>query len=115
MAFFAHHGCFNEEQAIGTQFVVDLHVDADVSRASDSDNIRDAVNYQTLYDIVKKEMDTPSHLLEHVAGRIARSTMEKMAKVEQVTVRVAKLNPPLGGQVQQSSVCITCKEKGAIA
>jgi dihydroneopterin aldolase len=115
MIFFAHPGCFDEEQVIGTQFAVDLHVEADLSKATSSDNIQDTLNYQQLYNLVQQEMSVPSRLLEHVAGRIAHSAVEKMPRIERITVKVAKLNPPLGGQVAASSVCITCEGKGALA
>ena len=33
MDFFAYHGCFTEEQIIGTHFIVDLHLETDTSQA----------------------------------------------------------------------------------
>jgi len=115
MTFYAHHGCFKEEQAIGTHFTVDVHLTADLSHATDSDKLSDTLNYQDVYNVVKAEMETPSHLLENVAGRIAAALTQKMEKIAQVSVKVAKLNPPLGGQVQASSVCITRNGQAALA
>ncbi len=115
MEFYAHHGCFAEEQKIGTRFTVDVHVAADLSRAAASDLLTDTLNYQEVYNIVRVEMERPSHLLEHVAGRIAAALTQKMEEVAQVTVKVSKLNPPLGGQVQASSVSLTRSGKAPIA
>ncbi len=115
MEFYAHHGCFAEEQKIGTHFTVDVHVDANLSRAAASDLITDTLNYQEIYSMVKEEMEQPSHLLEHVAGRIAMALTRKMEKIVRVTVKVYKHNPPLGGQVRNSSVCITREGKAALA
>jgi dihydroneopterin aldolase len=115
MQFYAHHGCFAEEQKIGTRFMVDVQLAADLSRAAASDELNDTLNYQEVYNIVKLEMEEPSHLLEHVAGRIATSLTQKMEKIAQLTVKVTKFNPPLGGQVQASSVSITRVGKSAIA
>jgi len=115
MEFYAHHGCFTEEQAVGTRFVVDVHLCADLSRAAASDAISDTLDYQSVYNVVRGEMEKPSHLLEHVAGRIVAALTQKMETIAQVTVKVTKLNPPLGGQVQASSVCLTRNGKAALA
>ena len=63
MEFYAYHGCFEEEQKIGTWFNVDLSLEVDTSKAEKSDNIEDTVNYQAVYQVVKEQMMIPSHLL----------------------------------------------------
>lgn len=104
MHFYAHHGCFAEERAIGTHFCVDLTLQTDTSRAEESDNIADTVNYLEVYHVVKREMERPSNLLEHVAHRVVEAVRKEFVGVESVTVKVYKLNPPLGGQME--SVCV---------
>ena len=102
MEFFAHHGCFEQERVIGNRFVVNLSVVTDSKKAAESDNINDAVNYQILYDIVAREMEIPSHLLEHVAGRILKSIRKVFPVIVSAEVSIDKLNPPLGGKVGSS-------------
>lgn len=104
MNFYAYHGCFAEEQAIGTRFKVDVVLATDTSKAQQSDNIQDTVNYLSVYQTVKREMMIPSHLLEHVADRIANAVMEEFSAVDSMSVKVSKLNPPLGGQMECVSV-----------
>ncbi|MCR5423413.1 MAG: dihydroneopterin aldolase [Bacteroidales bacterium] len=104
MEFYAFHGCFEEEQAIGTRFRVSLRLKVDTSRAQQSDNIADTVNYLEVYQVVKREMMVPSHLLEHVARRIGVAVQGAFPLVESLWVKVSKLNPPLGGQMESVSV-----------
>ena len=104
MRFYAHHGCFEQERAIGTHFRVDLTFSTDTSRAEVSDNIDDTVSYLDVYQMVKAEMIKPSNLLEHVARRIGETVLAQFAAVEDVKVKVYKLNPPLGGQMESVSV-----------
>lgn len=104
MRFYAHHGCFDQERAIGTHFVVDLQIDADTTRAERSDSIGDTVNYLEVYQVVKREMAEPSHLLEHVARRVGEAVMDGFQQIDNVTVKVCKMNPPLGGQMESVSV-----------
>jgi dihydroneopterin aldolase len=108
MEFFARHGCFSEEQAIGSRFLADVHMEVNVSRAAATDSVDDTVSYQSAYRVVEREMLVASKLLEHVAGRIADSLLRDFGSIARVTVKVAKLNPPLGGgAVRQSSVTLT--------
>ena len=104
MEFFSKHGCFEEERIIGNRFVVNLAVYGDFSAAAESDCLEDAVNYQTLYDIVKEEMDIPSHLLENVAQRTVTRIKKQFPVLEKITLTIDKINPPLGGKLYASSV-----------
>ncbi|MDY5969469.1 MAG: dihydroneopterin aldolase [Bacteroidales bacterium] len=104
MRFYAFHGCFDEEQRIGTRFRVDLSMQVDTAQAQRSDRLEDTVNYLSVYRTVKEQMETPSHLLEHVADRIGEAVLEGFPAVERLAVKVTKLNPPLGGQMEGVSV-----------
>ena len=109
MHFYAHHGCFEQERAIGTNFCVDLRFETDTSRAEQTDNIADTVSYLDVYQVVKREMAVPSNLLEHVARRICDAIMAQFLAVYAITTVVHKLNPPLGGQMESVSVEITVR------
>ena len=107
MEFFAHHGCVEEERIIGNKFIVNLWVECDCTKPSLTDDINDALNYQTLYDIVKVQMAHSSHLLEHVAGRILQQVKLQFPYIAAAQVRIDKLNPPLGGKVGSSRVTMS--------
>ncbi len=107
MRFYAFHGCFAEEQKIGTYFIVDVAFETNTSRAQRSDDIADTVSYLDVYRTVKREMMIPSHLLEHVGDRIAQAILNEYPAIESVSVKVSKMNPPLGGQLDSVTVEIT--------
>ncbi len=107
MKFYAHHGCFEQERAIGTHFKVDLALHTDTTRAEETDDINHTVNYLDVYQVVKKEFQNPSHLLEHVAHRVGEAVLTSFRQVEKVEIEVFKLNPPLGGQMDSVSVMLT--------
>ena len=99
MEFFAYHGCFKEEQIIGTKFIVDLFLETDTALAEKSDNLNDTVNYQTVYQVVKAEMETKSKLLEHVGRRVLTRIKKEFPTVIHARLKIKKLNPPLGGKM----------------
>lgn len=103
MEFFAFHGCFKEEQIIGTKFIVDLQIVADTSVSENSDHLRDTIDYVGLYQCIKLEMEQKSHLLEHLARRILNNVQTTFPSVESIKVKIAKINPPMGGKMQQVS------------
>ena len=105
MEFFAYHGCYKEEQIIGTKFIADLEMEFETSIAEYSDHLWDTINYQEVYKVVKREMDINAHLLESVARRILDAVMRSFPQVKSVQVKISKINPPLGGKVKQVS-CI---------
>ena len=95
-----------EETVIGSEYRVDLWVDADLTVASSSDDLKDTPDYVVLNQIVVEEMKVPSRLLEHVAQRIIDRIKLSFAGLERIRVRVSKINPPVGGVVQSVSVLL---------
>jgi len=104
---YAYHGYYAEEQKTGGNFVVNLEMDVDFEDAFDSDDLNDTYNYQLAYDVVVTEMKNNSALLEHIAFRIADKIIQESVKVKKITVKIEKMNPPLGGNVRSVGIEIT--------
>ncbi len=110
MEFYAYHGCFEEEQKIGNRFIVDIHAEADIRKASLSDDLSKTINYQELYKICKHEMEIPSKLIEHVAQRILVTIRNKLPLITYAKITIHKLNPPIGGKMESVSVSMNSDE-----
>jgi dihydroneopterin aldolase len=104
MEFFSYHGCFKEEQIIGTRFIVDVFLDTDTREAELTDDLHKTVNYQAVYGLVKEEMAVKSKLLEHVGRRILDRIRKEYPQVTACRMKISKMNPPIGGVVDR--VCI---------
>lgn len=104
---YANHGCLNEEALIGSWYRVDIEVDVDLTKSSISDDLEDTVDYVQLNHIVKEEMVIRSKLLEEVANRILDRFFLELKMITSATVSVAKLNPPIGGNVQEVVIILT--------
>jgi len=107
MEFYSFHGHFKEERIVGNRFLLDLTIETDMKIPSATDNLNDAVNYQRVYEIVKQQMEIKSHLLEHIAGRILDALYDEMEGITKATVKVSKMNPPMGGKIGSVSVVIS--------
>ena len=107
--FYAYHGVMEQERRVGGEYNVSLTVEADLADAARTDDVADTINYAELYELVKREMAMPSKLLEHVAARIGQRAIEAFERITAVTVKVTKLNPPMGGDSKGASVEIKVK------
>ena len=106
---YAFHGCMLEEGQIGSDYLVNLSVRANLEEAANSDELKDTVDYVQLQKIVTDEMAIRSKLLEHVGKRIIDKILFTISMVTYVKVTVAKVNPPIGGDVAEVSVTLVGK------
>ena len=72
MEFHSYIGCFEEEKIIGTRFIVDLYLSVDAKKAMQSDDLKDTVNYQVVYLLLKEQMNKKINFL--IAGSILFSS-----------------------------------------
>lgn len=102
MQFFAYHGCFKEEAIVGTKFSVDLLMEVDTHQPQQSDDLKDTVDYQSVYLMIKDEMQIRSNLVEHVSERILKRLHREFPLVNHAEITLHKINPPLGGSMLDS-------------
>ena len=109
LRFYAYHGVLPQERRVGGEYSLSLRVETDLSAAMENDQLEATLNYAELYEVVKREMQVPSNLLEHVAGRIAKAVMETFPQVSGLELTVVKLNPPMGADSQGAGVEVMVK------
>ncbi|OKS85835.1 dihydroneopterin aldolase [Mucilaginibacter polytrichastri] len=105
--FFARHGYYPQEQQLGNQFIVDIEVAFNPAGNFNDDKLSNTLNYEQLYLIACEEMKINRQLLETVVQAMVDRIKADYDFVETIKVRLKKLNPPLRGQVEASSVTIT--------
>ena len=102
--FHAFHGVMPQEREVGGDFAVSLRVAVDMESAVRDDIIELTLDYSTLYEVVKREMEQPSMLLEHVAVRIGQTVFSSFPQVTAVDLELTKLNPPMGADSKGAGV-----------
>ena len=106
---YAFHGCLDEEAKIGSEYSVDIEIKANLKKSSRTDELADTVDYVHLNLIVKEEMAIRSKLLEEVAQRILDRIFKEISREKKAKVSVAKINPPIGGNVEEVVIILTEK------
>ena len=108
---YAYHGCLAEEAKIGSEYRIDVEVKANLKQSAKTDELSDTVDYVHLNHIVKQEMAVRSKLLEEVAQRILTRFFSELQMIQKAKVSVAKINPPIGGNVAEVAVVLSQKRK----
>ena len=93
-----------EEGKIGSEYRVDLSVKANLKTSAKTDQLSDTADYVHLNKIVREEMAVRTKLLETVADLILDRILLEIPLVNKAKIKVSKLNPPIGGNVEMVSI-----------
>jgi 7,8-dihydroneopterin aldolase/epimerase/oxygenase len=130
MQFQGYHGVYAAERILGATFMVDVHIEFDLSKVKD-DKLENAINYEAVHQMVdllmtppkpltaeqlakltpqelaaRKERE-PKQLIETVAQQIMNKLKMQFAQMHSATVRIRKMHPPLPGRVNSSTIEVT--------
>ena len=94
LRFTAAHGIYAEERKLKTEFRVDVFVQYSTKKEI-IHKIAETIDYVSVYQTVKDEMETPKDLLEETAMRIVNRLKEQYALIEEVSISIKKLTPPI--------------------
>ena len=106
MEFHALHGCYELERKVGNRFTVDVEITAELGDVAAEDNVEKAVNYLTVYEVVREQMALTQCTIERVAMNIIDAIKDRFSAVRHVKCTVSKLAPPLGGKIDRVSVVL---------
>jgi dihydroneopterin aldolase len=102
----AHHGVFDFERRDGQTFFVDLVLELDTRRASESDDLSQTVDYGGLVtEVVEAAQKDPVDLIETLAQRIADVCLAQ-DQVASVEVTVHKPHAPIAATFSDVALTI---------
>jgi dihydroneopterin aldolase len=94
ITFFSYHGIHDEERILGSEFELNITVKHSPKQLPVK-HLSDTIDYISVYELVKKRMETPTALLETLATDIARQILYTFALAESVHLSIRKLHPPV--------------------
>jgi len=101
-------GVLEHERTQPQPLDLDLDVGLDLSRAANSDDLADTVDYGALCAAAEAVVTSTSFaLLEALAQRIAVTVLAADARITSVTVWVRKVRPPVAQHLATSGVRVT--------
>lgn len=114
LEFHAFHGVYPHERESGNWFEVDISVETRILEGMIDDDLSRTVNYETLFQLVREEMEKPSRLLETVGEQIVERVLNTLPEVRQVEIKISKTNPPIGGKCRKASVWFVKRREGSL-
>lgn len=112
LEFHAYHGIYPDERSSGNKFEVDITVNTFFEESAFHDELSGTINYEEVYDIVKRQMEIPTKLLESVAHAIAQNILNTFDIAIKTEVTISKFNPPIGGVCKRAKVSVDMQRNG---
>lgn len=98
--FYAYHGVLSDEQNLGGKFEVDVDLFCDLSKGARTDNLRQTVDYERVYDCIKgMVLGKKYFLVEALANTIAAGILKKFKQIHKVVVKVRKPGAAVKGVI----------------
>ncbi|UCE67477.1 MAG: dihydroneopterin aldolase [Candidatus Zixiibacteriota bacterium] len=107
MKFYGHHGVTGEEKEKGANYEVDCEIETDIAKCAVSDNIDDAINYDTVYFIVREHMENRRYNLLETVGVKLKDEIKTKTGARRITLRIRKMGPPIEGPMDYFEVEIS--------
>lgn len=104
MQFRGYHGHYEEENVLGGDYEVDVFIGTSIGKAAATDDLNHTINYETVYFICEAEFRQSHKLIETIIENIVYNLKHQFSTIQSLTVKVKKLDPPLGGKVRMASV-----------
>lgn len=112
MTFYGHHGDRKPERELGQRFEVDAEICYDASKALNTDELSQAINYCKVFELVEDVVvNNEFTLLETLAERIARAIIKNF-DIESIRLRVRKPRVPIRGNLDYVEVEIERGKEG---
>ena len=108
LEIFAYHGVNPEEKENGQKFILDIAMQADISRAAQTDDLNETVNYAAVRKTVNAVFTAQKYdLIERAAQVVCDAILENYPKVQSVTVELKKPEAPINAVFDYVSVEMT--------
>jgi len=113
LELYAFHGVNHDEREHGQVFLLDIILEADLSRACTSDNLEDTVNYARVIKTAAAAFTRePCNLIERAAEITARAVLEGFPPIEALTLRVRKPDAPVKMPFEDIAIEIYRRREG---
>lgn len=102
--FYAYGGVTEAEKAIGQRYRADVDLQLDLRPAGRSDRVEDTIHYgEVAACVIAAARERPFNLIETAVDRIVSRLFDTFP-VDEVTLRLDKLLPPIDASVASAGV-----------
>lgn len=108
LKLFAYHGVNPEEKEQGQNFIFDIAISVDISKACFSDNVNDTVSYAKVVKTVRRVFTAEKYdLLERCTQVVADAVFNEYPAVMQIDLTLKKPQAPVSAEFEYMGVQIS--------
>lgn len=105
LELFAYHGVNPEEKRDGQTFLLDVTLYADLSRARQTDDLDDTVNYAAVRKTIQRVFTSESYdLIERAAQVVCEAVLREHPRVEKAELLLKKPEAPMNAKFDYVAV-----------
>ncbi len=101
LEFHSYHGLYEQEKKAGNTYWVDVKADLSINSEKKIE-LDESVDYEIIFQIVKKHMEIPTELIENVCLNIIKELKNRFMETDKITVSIYKKSPPIGHKSEYS-------------
>ena len=106
-AFFARHGVYSEEEALGQRFFVDALLKVEGGNSLHEDDLEGTVDYGKAFKTIESVvMGKRKYLIESLALEIASSLCAQFPMIQTAEITIRKPNAPVQGVLDNVEVTV---------
>ncbi|MGI9402606.1 MAG: dihydroneopterin aldolase [Rhizobiaceae bacterium] len=110
-AFFARHGIYSEEEALGQRFFVDATLTVEGGSSLEKDDLNGTADYGAVFRLIEKiVLGKRRYLIEALALDVAKEICREFEMVSRAEITIRKPNAPVQGVLDYVSVTVTHPE-----
>lgn len=92
---YGYHGVFPQERAVGAEYRVWIDLSVPVPPGCITDSLEGTVSYADVYEVLVREFEVPSALLEHLVYRFTHRLKSRWPQILASKVKIMKAAPPI--------------------
>ncbi len=108
LTFVGKHGYYEKERQRGNHFELDVVARGDFKSSIEEDSLDQTFNYELVKEVAERVFGgPPEKLIETLCSRIGNQIFEQSPVVEELTISLRKMNPPIGVPAQYAEITMT--------
>lgn len=112
-AFFARHGIYSEEEALGQRFFVDATLTVDGGTSLENDDLDGTADYGAVFRLIERiVLGKRRYLIEALALDVAKEICREFTMVKEAEITIRKPNAPVQGVLDHVAVTVCHPENG---
>lgn len=103
---FGYHGCLQEEEHTGANFILDADMFLDLTEAAQTDDLSKTVDYERAIFVMQEAFAKRTKLIEHSGLKIIEALKAEFPLIKKVVLTIHKPSAPISADFESVSITL---------